>query len=121
MRMRYAWITTTHYNIAVLVGKKRSLGHDNPSSSKNTKQQISVKTFEKWQGQFEKDHQTLSWLDCTKDQHDRSLVGLLLCMISKKYETKICSSKNFSNVYKYEINECEYLIIMSCMILDVDT
>ena len=45
---------------------------------------------------------------------------LLLCTISKKYETKICSSKNFSKVYEYEINECEYLIVMFCKILDVD-
>ena len=57
-----------------------------------------VKTFEKWQGLYNKNYQTLSWLKCVKDGRDRSLVDLQ-CEVCKKYESKICSQKNFSKAW----------------------
>ena len=80
------------------LGKRSSEHVHSMVSGKKSKRQIFVKTFEKWQGQFDKDYNTLSWLGCVKDRSDRSLVSLILCEICKKYETKICSSKNFSKV-----------------------
>ena len=50
---------------------------------KRAKRQISVKCFEKWQGQYNREHQTLSWLKCTKDK-DHSLVAYLWCEICRQ-------------------------------------
>ena len=71
-----------------------------PSSEKKSKRQLSVNTFEKWQGQYDKDYGTLSWLRCVKDPSNRTLVSELWCEVCRKYEARIFGSKNFSKVSK---------------------
>ena len=65
-----------------------------PSSSKRAKRQVTVATFEKWQRDFDRLHQTRTWLRCDRSQ-DRSLVDLLWCDVCRKYEDSIRGMKNF--------------------------
>lgn len=66
---------------------------------KKAKRQVAVATFEKWQRNYDRDHQTLSWLRCEKDKNDKSLVALLWCSVCRKYRDNIRSMKNFSNAW----------------------
>jgi len=87
-------------------GKKRSAAaafgsasSDSVSSSgaKKTKgRQFTKSTFDKWQREHEREHQTLTWLRCDLEK-DRVHVASLYCVACKKYESNICSMKNFSS------------------------
>ena len=55
------------------------------TSAKKAKRQVAVSTFEKWQRNYDCDHQTLSWLRCDTDKADRNLVALLWCSVSRNY------------------------------------
>ena len=88
-----------HVSILKMEGKKRAAAALTPAPEpKKPRRQISIGTFEKWQGQWNRDHLTLSWLRCEKDRSDRGLVDLIWCEACRKYESRICSSKNFSKV-----------------------
>ena len=69
------------------LGGKRSVSSDTCSSAPK-RRKVTVTTFEKWQKQFDKEHQTLSWLCCCKDQSNRSLVSTLFCDVCRPYEDK---------------------------------
>ena len=73
---------------------------------------LSMNTFKKWQRQFNREHETLSWLRCTKDKQNRSLVEFLWCEVCREYESRICSSKNFSKVNVY-FNSVLWLFVAS--------
>lgn len=50
-----------------MAGHKHTVGDELCESSSNTKKarrQTTKATFEKWQKQYEIEHQTLSWLQC---------------------------------------------------------
>jgi len=55
------------------------------SEEKKPKRQLSIKAFEFWQSQFSKDHQTISWLCCTKSTSGRGLVDTIWCELCRKY------------------------------------
>ena len=38
--------------------------------TKTAKRQVSISTFKKWQVDFDREHQILSWLRCEVDQSD---------------------------------------------------
>ncbi|KAL5506170.1 hypothetical protein EMCRGX_G007757 [Ephydatia muelleri] len=63
------------------------------------KRQVTVSTFEKWQREYDRDHQTLTWLKCEKDRENRSLVGTLWCHVCREYKHKICSMKSYSDAW----------------------
>lgn len=101
-----------------MAGRKRVVGrfyeHSSSSTSscdtsdacstKKAKRQVSVSTFEKWQRNFDRDHQTLTWLRCDKDHQDWDLVALLWCAVCREFQNKICGMKNFTSV-GYWVNE----------------
>ena len=64
------------------------ISSDPSSEAKKAKCQISVSTFEKWQRNFDRDHQTLTWLNCDKDKRDRGLVALLWCSVCREYQSR---------------------------------
>ena len=68
-------------------------------STKKAKRQVSISTFEKWQQNFDREHQTLTWLRCDKDQQDRDLVSLLWCAVCREFQNRICSMKNYSRAW----------------------
>ena len=75
---------------------KRSIGSSASASESQPKQakwQVSVATFQKWQSQQEKEHKTLSWLRCDKQQ---KYVESLWCETCRRFEDKIRGTKNFS-------------------------
>jgi hypothetical protein len=59
-------------------------GSGNPA--KKPKRKVSVATFQKWQKQEEKEHKTISWLRCDKQQ---SHVTSLWCQACRKFENNI--------------------------------
>ena len=67
--------------------------------AKKSKRQVTVSMFEKWQRNYDCDHQTLSWLRCNMDKADRNLVALLWCSVCRNYQEKICSIKNYSSAW----------------------
>ena len=78
------------------MASKRSIGSSANSSSsqpKQQKRQVSAATFQKWQSQQEKEHKTLSWLRCDKQQKH---VETLWCETCRRFEDKIRGTKNFS-------------------------
>jgi hypothetical protein len=77
----------------ILVGRKRPCSASKPGSSK--KYQVTKATFEKWQQEHEREHQTLSWLRCKLDMD----VASLYCDVCRKYEGNLESLKNFSRVW----------------------
>ena len=68
------------------------------SSKRQCSRQLTKSTFQKWQISYEKEHQTLTWLKCELDHYKVSVVSLS-CTVCKKYESKICSLKSFTNAW----------------------
>ena len=64
------------------------------------KRQVMKATFEKWQHEYECEHQTmltLSWL-CCELQRDKCHLASLHCAVRKKYERSLESLKNFLKI-----------------------
>ena len=59
-----------------------------------SKRQVTKATFDKWQHEYEKDHQTLSWLRCDLEL-DKRHVASLYCAVCRKYEDSLQSLKSF--------------------------
>ena len=66
---------------------------------KKAKRQVAVSTFEKWQRNYDQEHETLTWLKCDTDKQDRGLVAVLWCSACRVYESRICSMKNYSQAW----------------------
>ena len=71
-------------------------GTNDDESTKKQKCHITLATFNKWQGQYNSEHDTLLWLCWDKDRSDKRLIVCLWCNICRKYEKRITSLKNFS-------------------------
>ena len=68
-------------------------------SSKRTKRQVTIATFNKWKTQFEHEHETLSCLCCNEDASDKSIVALLWCQACRTHKHSIMGLKNFSTAW----------------------
>ena len=66
------------------------------SQPKQRKRQVSVATFQKRQSQQEKEHKTLSWLRCDKQQKH---VETLWCATCRRFDDRIRGAKNFSTAW----------------------
>ena len=78
-----------------MTGRKRSHEPASASSSKKAKRQVTKATFNKWQREHDREHQTLSWLRCEMDR-DNIHVASLHCALCKKYEGHLQSLKSFN-------------------------
>ena len=81
---------------------KRAHGKSSSSvttSSKKPKRQVTVTTFNKWKAQFEREHQTLSWLCCDVDDNDKTQVAVLWCQACRTHERSITGMKNLSRAW----------------------
>lgn len=81
------------------MASKRSMGtsaNGSGSQPKQRKRQVSVATFQKWQSQQEKEHKTLSWLRCDKQQKH---VETLWCATCRRFDDRIRATKNFSTAW----------------------
>ena len=68
-------------------------------TAKKAKRQVAISTFEKWQLNYDREHQTLTWLKCDRDTRDKDVVALLWCSACREYQGKICSLKNYSQAW----------------------
>ena len=86
-----------------MAGQKRtstsSGSFDSSQSEKKDRRQITVRTFKRWQGQYNAPHESLTWLRYDKDPSDRSLVFVPWCEPCRKYEARIKGQKNFSSAW----------------------
>ena len=76
-----------------------NLAADTSSLSKKAKQRVTKATFNKWQRQYEHNHQTMMWLHCdTAADLDKflNIVESLWCGVCREYKTRIRGMKNFS-------------------------
>ena len=78
------------------VRKRAGSGSKSSGASKKVKRQVTVATFEKWKREYNREHQRLSWLQCDKDKHDKTLVSTSWCELSRHHEGRIQSMRNLS-------------------------
>ena len=79
-------------------GQKRCSGEaasGSSSSTKKAKRQVTKATFQKWQREHNREHQTLSWHHCEMER-DTVHIASLHCALYKKYEGHLQSLKNFN-------------------------
>ena len=77
--------------------RKRTVDKAPTTSCKRRK--VTVTTFNKWKMQFERDHNTLSWLRCDVSKEDKTVVEMLSCEACRKHEDSITGMKNFSSAW----------------------
>ena len=116
--MRTVYACAPYFFLAKMKIASATGGADLPCPEKKAKRQISMNTFEKWQRQFSREHETLSWLWCMKDKQNRSLIKFLWCEVCRKYKSRIWSLENFSKVNVY-YNSVLWLFVASYSQLDV--
>jgi hypothetical protein len=80
-------------------GAGTSLESTSGPNSKKAKRQVSVTTVQRWQTNFDKEHQTLMWLRFKKEKHDKSQVSLLFCEVCKQYESHLKAWKGYSSTW----------------------
>lgn len=81
------------------MAEKRDAEASGGPPKKKGQRQISFSTFKQWQTKYDREYQSLSWLRCTPDPQDSSLVYMLTCSVCQKYESSICSLRNFSSAW----------------------
>ena len=67
------------------------------NSSKKSKRQVKVSTFDMWKRDMDRDYKTLTWLCHEVDKKTRLLVSSLYCKVAM--QDKILSLRNFSSVW----------------------
>ena len=66
---------------------------------KASKRQVTMATFDKWQQEYAKDHQTLSWLRCNLKHDKRHTAASFYCAVCRKYEDSLKPLKCFSRAW----------------------
>ena len=67
-------------------------------SAPSAKQSVSHSTLLKWQGEIDKEIQTLLWLDCeAKNEHSKKVVTKRKCKVCVKFQPKIAGRRNYSD------------------------
>ena len=83
------------------------------------KRSVEYAIFKRWKHDLDRDHQMMSWLDCTTEKDDvKTVVAKLKCKVCTEFIDKIRGRKNFSekwivgadsvrvsNVYDHAKNE----------------
>ena len=77
--------------------RKRSA--DSAATASFKKRKVTVTTFNKWKREFDREHNTLSWLCCDVSAEDKTLVEVLRCEVFTKHEGAMTAMKNFSKVW----------------------
>ena len=78
-----------------MTGHKGSGSEVAGPSRKTSKRQVTKAMFDKWQQEYERDHQTLSRLRCDLER-DKRHVASLYCAVCKTYEDSLQSLMSFS-------------------------
>ena len=70
---------------------------DSVTSEGGKKRRVSYSTYIKWQREFDKECQTISWLDCDTIGKGKRTVDRLKCKVCLKYKSRIESRRNYSD------------------------
>ena len=70
------------------------------------KRQVTKATFDKWQRQQEKEHQTVSWLRCNLD-HDNRHATALYCSVCWEHKDNLQSMRSFSTAWITGSSNCK--------------
>jgi hypothetical protein len=77
-----------------LAASASASGGDQPAKRRKVKHE----TYQKWVRQYDRECQTVTWLDCeTAIEGGAKLVTKLKCRICAKYKHRIVGRKNFSD------------------------
>ena len=85
--------------MATSARKRKAGSSSSGSQTKQSKRQVTKETFQKWQRTYERDHQSMTWLRAEMDDHNKSLVSSLWCVVCRQYESRVCGLKNFSRAW----------------------
>ena len=76
--------------------KRGSVSQERAGDAK--KRRVSYTTFQKWQRELDREHQTMLWLDCSSEYEGRKVVvSQLKCKVCSEFVDRIRGSKNFSD------------------------
>ena len=83
------WREKMPYNLKLGPASSSDSSFDD-KSSKKSKRQVKVSTFDKWKRDMDRDYNTLTWLCCELDKKTRLLVSSLYCKVHCK--KKACNA-----------------------------
>ena len=66
---------------------------------KEAKCQVTTATGKKWETQYDREYQSLTWLKYDGDDQDKTLVKVLPCSACTKFDSSISRTKNYSSVW----------------------
>ena len=66
-------------------------------TNEGKKRSVSYSTYVKWRREFDKECQTISWLDCNVTGKGKMTVDRLKCKVCLKYKSRIESKRNYSD------------------------
>ena len=69
------------------------------SIAKKAKRQVTIATAKKWRTQYDREHQSLTWLKYDVDDQDKTLVKVLRYSACTKFDTSIRGMKNYSSAW----------------------
>ena len=69
------------------------------SIAKKTKRQVTIATAKKWQTQYDREYQSLTWLKYDRGDQDKTLVKVLRCSACTKFDSSIHGMKNYSSAW----------------------
>ena len=62
------------------------------------KRSVTYETFKNWRTNLDRDHHTVSWLDCdTISEGGKKVVQRLKCSVCSKFKASIRGRRNFNN------------------------
>ena len=66
---------------------------------KKVKRQVTIATAKKWQAQYDRKYQSLTWLKYDVDDQDKKHVKVLRCSTCTKLDSSICGTKDYSSAW----------------------
>ena len=86
---------TILYRSAIDIMKRRQEAPEEGGGTK--KRRVEYATFQKWQRDLDREHQTMSWLDCVAEKEGaKRVVAKLKCKVCTEFADRIRGRKNFS-------------------------
>lgn len=78
--------------------RKRPYSDSATTVTEGKKRSVSYSTYIKWRHEFDKECQTISWLDCdVTGKEGKRIVDRLKCKVCLKYKSRIEHRRNYSN------------------------
>ena len=89
--------SSTTDSLCVVSSSSRKRSCSDAVTNEGKKRSVSYSTYVKWRRQFDKERQTISWLDCDVTGKGKRTVDRLKCKVCLKYKSRIESKRNYSD------------------------